>query len=325
MSKRLAEETIAPDEESVIKDFLVFLHEVTEHRAKESGEPLRRFNQTRAAGCVDAAFVVPADLPASLKVGLFATAATYQARVRFANAATESDRDVDLRGMSIKVMNVPGTNLSPGVSDQDFVLNSHPVMMASDTKGFLEFNRAVSAVDRDFVDIGRYFVKHPKVLAILTEARQHHSSHLDIPYFSATPYLFGEGRAVKYVVRPTSPTKSPKPPLRPSKTYLTDELIARLAAGDATFDLCVQFQTDAEKMPIEDAMVEWEEKDSPYLRVATIRIPKQRFDAAEQWQACEALRFSPWHALEPHRPLGGMNRARRPIYYEMGKERVTPR
>lgn len=325
MSTRLAEETISPDEESSIKDFLAFLHEVTEQRARESDQPLRRFNQTRAAGCVNAEFTVPADLPASLRVGLFATPATYAARIRFANATTESDRDVDLRGMSIKVLNVPGPNLSKGVTDQDFVLNSHPVMMASDTKGFLEFNRAVSAVDRDVVDIGRYFLKHPKALAILTEARRHHSCHLDIAYYSATPYLFGEGRAVKYVVRPTSPAKSAKPPLRPSKTYLTDELIARLAAGDATFDVCVQFQTDPETMPIEDAMVEWEEKDSPYQRVASIRIPKQRFDGAEQWQACEAMRFNPWHTLEPHRPLGGMNRARRPIYYEMGTARLTPR
>src|SRR5262249_35246611 len=158
-------------------------------------------------------------------------------------------------------------------------LNSHPVMMASDANEFLEF---LKAVEEHGFETGAYFVKHPKVLAILLKARKHHSCHLDIAYWSATPYLFGPGRAVKYSMWPTSAERSPDPGLRPSETYLTDALVARLRDADATFDLGVQFQTDPEKMPIEDAMEEWSEQDSPFQRVATLRIPKQRFDGAEQ-------------------------------------------
>ena len=33
-------------------------------------------------------------------------------------------------------------------------------------------------------------------------ARQHPTCHLDIPYWSTTPYLFGDGQAVKYMARP---------------------------------------------------------------------------------------------------------------------------
>ena len=94
-------------------------------------------------------------------------------------------------------------------------------------------------------------------------------------------------------------------------------LFRSLAEGEASFELRVQLQTDPVKMPIEDAMAEWSEHDSPYLRVATIRIPSQQFSDAEQSQACEAMRFDPWHALSAHRPLGGMNRARRAIYTAM--------
>ena len=40
--------------------------------------------------------------------------------------------------MSIKVRSVAGENLTPGETAQDFVLNSHPVMMAPGTREFLE-------------------------------------------------------------------------------------------------------------------------------------------------------------------------------------------
>jgi hypothetical protein len=315
----LAEEKVAPDEAQTIERFKTFIMEVMDKRASASREARRRFNQTRAAGCVDAELSVPADLAPQMKVGLFARPGTYRARVRFASANSASDREADLRGMAVKVMGVSGENLTSGVTDQDFVLNSHPVMMASDAKEFLEFLRAV---EEHGFDTGAYFVKHPKVLAILLKARKHHSCHLDIAYWSATPYLFGPGRAVKYRLWPTSAERSPDPGLRPSDTYLTDALIARLRDADATFELGVQFQTDPAKMPIEDAMEEWSEQDSPFQRVATLRIPKQRFDAAEQWQACEAMRFDPWHALVDHRPLGGMNRARHAIYGAMADYRL---
>ena len=54
-----------------------------------------------------------------------------------------SAREPVMRGVSIKVIGVPGPNLSPGVSDQDFVMNNAPVMMAGDARGWLEFLRAV--------------------------------------------------------------------------------------------------------------------------------------------------------------------------------------
>ena len=78
-------------------------------------------------------------------------------------------------------------------------------------------------------------------------------------------------------------------------------------------------------MPIEDAMVEWKEKDSPYRKVATIRIPSQAFESADQIALAESIAFNPWHCLEAHRPLGGMNRARQAIYTELSKLRHTAR
>ncbi|MBA2353379.1 MAG: hypothetical protein H0V80_01790 [Acidobacteria bacterium] len=102
-------------------------------------------------------------------------------------------------------------------------------------------------------------------------------------------------------------------------TYLHEALKTRLAQAEACFDLKVQFQTTS--MPIEDASEEWSERDSPYCAVARIRIPPQDIDDAERVASCESASFNPWHCLAVHRPLGGMNRARREIYRAMSQFR----
>jgi hypothetical protein len=43
-----------------------------------------------------------------------------------------------------------------------------------------------------------------------------------------------------------------------------------LVSQDAYFDFKIQLQTDAVKMPVEDPTVEWNEQESPYVKVATI-------------------------------------------------------
>ncbi len=69
MSPRLAEETVAADEAATIAEFIAFLQESSARRPRAPGAPIGRFNQARAAGCVEAEFVVPADLPAAAEGG----------------------------------------------------------------------------------------------------------------------------------------------------------------------------------------------------------------------------------------------------------------
>jgi hypothetical protein len=319
MAPGLGEEVVTAGEQALVADFIAFLKEASLSRA--GGGPVRRFNQTRSTGCVRAEFTVPDGLPADLRVGLFATPGSFNGHIRFANATSESDKDEDIRGMSIKLTGVPGMNLMPGVTEVDFVLFSHPVMLASTAKDFLELLQANEAGGARRV---AFFAKHPRSAIVATAAQAHHTCHLDIPYFSATPYRFGAGKAVKYVVKPTSPRRSEKP-RHLTEAYLLDNMRTHLSQGDATFDFCVQFQTDPQKMPIEDAMVEWEEKDSPYRKVATIRIPKQAFESFDQMGFAEQIAFNPWNTLQEHQPIGGMNRARRAIYTELSKLRHAER
>ena len=309
----IAEETLAPEESTTVERFIQFMEEVS--RKRNPTGTIKRFNQGRAAGCVHAEFTVLDTLPAEHRVGLFAQPRTYAAWIRFANAGSKTDRDKDVRGMSIKVFDAPGENLTPGETAQDFVLNSHPVMVAPNTREFLDLLRAIEAGG---FQQARYFLTHPKAALIGLRARQHPSCHLDIPYWSTTPYLFGPGRAVKYHVKPPAGA-SGKHTGQTTDTYLTDALKTRLAGSDASFDFRVQFQTDPRTMPIEDATVEWE---SPYVTVARIRIPRQVVDQADTQAQCESIAFNPWHALPAHRPLGNMNRARKDLYKAMAAFRA---
>jgi len=318
MSMILAiEETIAPDEAALATEFIAFLKRASAARERGSGGQVLRFNQGRATGCVDAELTVADSLPESLRVGLFAVPGTRRALIRFANATSKTDQDRDTRGMAITVLDVVGANLTTGQTRQDFVLNSHPVMPAPDAREFLALLKANEAgTFRRIV----YFATHRRASSIALASRQHHSCHLDIPYWSTTPYAFGAGRAVKYMVRPTSGRRS-ELPKRLTANYLHDALAAHLAGHDASFELMVQFHVDNTRTPIEDATVEWTEADAPWHAVARIRIPKQQVDDAARSARCEQMAFNPWHALAEHRPLGSMNRARKEIYRAMSEFR----
>jgi hypothetical protein len=312
----IADETIAPDEAQVTARFIAFLKAATDKR--RAGGVRQRFNQARATACVDAEFTVLDGLAAGHRAGLFAAPRTYKCLIRFANATSQSDKDKDTRGMAIKVLDVPGENLTPGVTTQDFVLNSHPVMMVGSTREFLEL---LEANEAGGFRRALYFLGHLKAARIAAASRANHTCHLDIPYWSTTPYRLG-ATAVKYVARPTSARRSQLPPTL-TDSYLTDAMRTRLAQEEATFELAVQPQIDARRTPIEDASVEWREADSPYVPVARIRIPKQSIDDAGKAAAAEAAAFNPWHCLPEHRPLGDMNRARREIYRAMAEYRAS--
>src|SRR4029450_2956005 len=92
----------------------------------------------------------------------------------------------------------------------------------------------------------------------------------------------------------------------------------------ASFDLPVQFHVDENRTPIEDATVEWTQDRSPWQAVAQIRIPRQAIDDAARSARCEQMAFNPWHARPEHRPLGGMNRARKEIYRAISEFRRGP-
>src|SRR5262249_36909461 len=100
-------------------------------------------------------------------------------------------------------------------------------------------------------------------------------------FYSCVPYLMGEGQAMKYRCRRR--TKAHRTTARvasgPAYNYLRDNMVKTLAENDAAFHMEVQMQTGPHKMTIENAGVYWSPRLSPRIPVASLHIPKQKFDS----------------------------------------------
>lgn len=284
---------------------------------------LRRFNQPKGHACLAARFAVASDLPVELQQGLFRRGAVYPALVRFASASEFDDTEKDFRGMSIKLSGMAGKLGKPLWGEdgtQDFLLNSHPALFAGTPAHFLAYVEAM----RDGAT-WKYFIdpRHFYSLLIGLKGRAKIASPFDIRYWSTTPYRFGEDKsvAVKYSAAPCSRVSSEEPD-KPHPDFLAENIKRHLQQGPACFEFMVQFQTDPQAMPIEDASVEWDEAVSPFRKLATLTIEDQAFDSETARQQCERARFNPWQSLAAHEPIGGINRVRRPIYAELARFRA---
>jgi hypothetical protein len=272
-------------------------------------------------GCVKAEFIINPNLPEELGVGLFREQKSYYAWIRFSNGQTHPipDYKKDFRGFAIKIMDVPGTKLdvtSPDIRSHDFILMNTKTFASSDVKSFADVLFVVTTPFKFstlFKKIKIVFSNLP-VLKNGIKAKINITNPAEISYFSTVPYRFGdETRAVKYCVMPTASNKLINPEQK-HEHMLRHNLAATLKEHELIFDFCIQFQTDAVKMPIEDPTVEW---DSEFVKLATIRIPTQIMDTEERQEFGDNLSFNSWHCLAEHRPLGGFNRVRSMIYEEM--------
>jgi hypothetical protein len=151
------------------------------------------------------------------------------------------------------------------------------------------------------------------------------SSPFEAPYFSCVPYLLGEGQAMQYSMWPLRKKRTPIPrlPFRPPDDYLRNAMGATLAEEDVEFDIRLQLQTDSYLMPIENNAVFWPEKLSPRISVATLHIPRQKFDSPAQIDFEKKLSYNPWHCIAEHRPLGNQSRARKRMYLVLSTLRHT--
>ena len=90
----------------------------------------------------------------------------------------------------------------------------------------------------------------------------------------------------------------------------------------AEYLIAIQLCTDLERMPVENATVEWPEDESPYQPVARLILPPQEAFSRERAEVIdENLSFCPAHSLAAHRPLGSIMRARMKAYEVMGTAR----
>jgi hypothetical protein len=315
-----------PDEQETIEKLIVLLRGVIEGRYL-TGVTTRDVH-VKGHAAVRAEVTVEPGLPPELRVGVFKEPRTYPAWVRFSNSGEVPSKDIkgDIRGFALKLMGVEGQKLidpAQEMTTHDFIFLSTPVFLNKGAKDFCELVETGALNEKKTLGnrlaIARYFfIDHREVGAVLRKASRKFPNLLEIEWFSATPYMFGE-RAVKYVLKPHRPPTS-ELPKRPDQNFLRERLVADLAREGAGFDFYVQPQTDPYKEPVENALVPWE---SPLYKVATVNIPRQEVGWPERMQVPENFSFNPWRCLPEHRPLGSANRARKAVYLAISNFRRT--
>ena len=325
---QLAEEHAPPGEDEAAQRALSSVENELD-RLYPEGETMLRDAHPKGHGCVKAHVAVDNDeLPEEMRVGAFAEdGREYEAWIRFSNSDVDINHDKrgDARGMALKLIGVDGEKLVfPESNNMDIIMINHPVFAvrnALDMADFLEAGEGGNMLSILFdvvLDLDPREIKIREMLIILDLLKTKIANPLFAQYHSMVPYLLGEN-AVKYTAIPCENPDLPIP--SGPEDFLRQAMQQKLGEDDACFTLAVQRQIDPEEMPIEDPTLEWDEEDSPFIKVADIRVPAQTFDTPEQNEFCENLSFNPWRVPAEHRPLGGINRIRKVVYEAISKKR----
>ncbi|MFI9203156.1 LodA/GoxA family CTQ-dependent oxidase [Streptomyces sp. NPDC053048] len=283
-------------------------------RISQGQDPVLRPVFVKYHGAARGVLTVAPGLAPELCVGFLEAARERKgglpAWVRF-SSDTLPDRP-DLRrtaGVGIKLFEVPGPKLleQDGRADtQDLILQNHDVFFVDTARDMCEFQQDPVAYRRD----------HPVTDRILREMRKPENSVLTATYWGALPYAFGTGRYVKYKLVPAGcPPGDPRAaPPEEDPSFLRGDLRHRLSAGEAAFDLMLQFRTDPDRMPLDRATVRWEESESVPVRVARLTLHRQDTTSRGQEDYGDNLACNPWHSLAEHQPVGSLGEARKVVY-----------
>lgn len=317
---QLGEEKIPPEEAQATQEILQLIAKGYSHH--KPSETTGRIIHHKEHGCVHADFNIYKNLPEKIRFGIFKESKNYPAWIRVSNGSGSRQHDgvPDGRGLAIKLMNVDGEKLSDERGTQDFLLQSAPNFFAKDVAAYVKFMK--QAADPGFKGIAEMMKdvdlrdkNDRESVGILMKSGDTPKNPLTANYYSALPQKLGP-QAMKLHARVCPGVKEPEAGFtqRFKKDFLKSIMAKHLSEKSACIQLLVQVQTDAVKMPVEDANVVWDENLSPFIPVAEISIPKQTFLSEKRQEFCENVSFSPWHSLPEHRPLGGLNRVRKTVY-----------
>ncbi|TRD20646.1 catalase family protein [Palleronia caenipelagi] len=315
------QEVMAPNEDELIAG----IQEVVLQRMRDTypgDKTMKRDAHPKTHGLAEAKLVVEPHLPAEFRQGIFANGGEYDAVVRFSSSSQMVTPDVvqQPQGMAIKVLGVEGPKILEGFEDattQDFVMINHPTFFVKDLDSYLTLFQAQVGEPEE---LKKWAEEHPdSVQTIGAMIAEESYNPAGIQYWSQTPYKFGD-RVAKYTLRPQSGASNERPDVM-LLTYQREYLVDTLKEGEVRYEFLIQLQKDVEKQPLENPMVEWMVEDTQPIRVATLIIPQQDISPEENLKVAEDMSFSVWHSLEEHRPLGAVNRARRPIYKAGAEQR----
>lgn len=276
-------------------------------------------------------------LPPALAQGLFARPATYPVVMRLSTIPGDvlDDRVSVPRGIALKVVGVPGDRLpgSEGEVTQDFLMVDAPTFGQANPREFLQGLKALAATTDKVPSIKRglstFLRGAEKTLeavglesALLKTLGGHPNTHiLGETFYTQLPLLYGR-HVAKLSLAPVSDHLLALKGLTlddfeasGSSTPIRDAVIDHFQHHGGQWELRAQLCTSLQGMPIEDGSVAWSEAESPYVTVATLDAGLQDvWSNGRIAQVDLGMAFSPWHGLAAHRPLGALNRVRRPAY-----------
>ncbi len=260
-----------------------------------------------------------------LACGIFSRPGIYPAIVRFANAdgGHRRDRVSDVRAMSFSIDVPPG--LVPGATRLDFSMNSRSTFPINDAHAFAVSVRVLSAAGmRAKWKALRSLTwsEFRSLLRVIRLGRQQTKGTPRKPYqqlrfWSTVPFLHGGRDAIKYSAIPAD---NPARPLQAGPNRLQDELVRHVNEDGqmSEFAFALQLlepgrmthegQTQEASFWVENAAVEWNERESPFHVVGRLRLlPKSVLPPAQS----ETFSIDVTeHSTPDSRPIGSINRAR---------------
>ena len=316
------------------------LHTISSTTYQDNGHATRSVH-AKSHGLLRGQLQVLDGLPAELAQGLFAQPATYPVVMRLSTIPGDilDDKVSVPRGMAVKVVGVPGTQLASlepdflpdeAATTQDFVMVNGPAFLAPTAKKFLGSLKMLAGTTD----------KAPRLKQALSSVLQgaekaleavggesdtlkslggHPETHiLGETFYSQAPILYGRYMAKVALV----PVSNELTALTDAPVDLTDKpnglreaVIDFFASHGATWEVRVQLCRDINSMPLENAAIEWPQEDSPYLPVARITaLPQAGWSEALSRAIDDGMAFNPWHGVLEHRPLGSIMRVRKAAY-----------
>jgi hypothetical protein len=310
-------EVILPDEAERHAGYVTTIAAIGKAKSEKYGAG-RVLHRKQRAGA-RATFEVLPGLPEHAAHGLFATPTTFEARVRLSNGNynKQSDRTGDIRGFAISVRGVNGpSTFGVPAQFQDFGLINREAFTSRNSDEFVSVmvgaQSGLLSLTWHLVRTYGLFHGLGSMMVLARQLSRPFTGFATETFWSAAPLRCGP-YACRVRVLPASSEVNPGA----AEDWHAD-IRDRLRKAPLVQDFQLQFFVDEQTTPIEDASVDWPESEAPYLTVARLTLLQQDLDSedGEKTSAeAEAGIFDPWQALEDHRPLGEVMRARKAVYF----------
>ena len=309
-------EVIAPNEDAEFEKMGAELAAMATER--DAGGPKHRALHPKQHLGSRATLEVASDLPAHAKQGLFATPKAHHVYVRFSNGAAhfQHDREPDLRGIAIKILDVEGTKALGDARTQDFLMIDVAKLAFRSVDEFMAIVRAgkdPKKLPQRLIGALGFFAAFGLIVRVLGMVKGKRGTLADLSYYTVAPVAFGPYAARLSLVPRHEPDASAR--AGSERDYLRDDLAARQQKHTLRYELRAQFFTSEAETPIERADVEW---PSEWTTLGTLTFEPASGDPGRRAALdafVEKASFDPWHALADHRPLGAVMRARKAAYF----------